>query len=71
MVRTGRLCRGNLTDVVLLGVFLTLAYVFVQRRGYMSKVRSGNRSVSCQLFLHTITKSLGDSQIDALILRSD
>ena len=38
MMRSGRLCRGNLTDLLLLGVFITLAYVFIQRRGNISRV---------------------------------
>ncbi len=43
MMRNGRLCRGNVTDFLLLAVFITLAYVFIQRRGYMKKVSHGRR----------------------------
>ncbi len=42
MMRGVRLFRGNITDIILIAVFITLAYVFIQRRGYMSKVRKSS-----------------------------
>ena len=45
--RGGRgLCRGGLiTDLVLLVIFLTLVFVFIQRRGYMNKINHGAESL--------------------------